>query len=310
MGYLSTFHEGMNIGMPLVDPNHPILKNNTTLEYTHFSILFSKDRKQPICTAVNIDGKDFFEIKRKEKSHKWLIDTRTIISKNEQLGKEFYSITNKDFHKGHIVRRLDPCWGNDTEARKAEEDTFHYTNASPQHRLFNPAIWLELERNVLEKGAVAFDEKITVFAGPVLSPADKPFIKQVDKELIFIPSRFWKIIIWKKEDKSTNAVGFMQSQEALIDKWIDHGYGEERVRNLLDDHFENMKFKNEAVYQVNISEIEKVTGLILELEGVTLPPVKSGMVELTRGTKKNITYNGRYRSTAKKSVSIDGMVLE
>lgn len=308
MGYFKDFIIGKSICVPQIVTGHSALKNNITLDYTHFSILFSRDRKQPICTAVNIDGKNFVESKRKEKADKWVFDAA--LKKNEHIADRFYDLTNKDFHRGHIVRRLDPSWGNPSEAARAEEDTFHFTNASPQHRDFNPKIWLELERNVLEKGAVAFDEKITVFAGPVLSPADKPFIKQVDGELIFIPARFWKIIIWNKSDGRTAAVGFMQSQQHLIDRWLDQGYGKTRVRGPLDDHFENMKFKNDAVYQVNIGEIEKVTGLTFNLNGIFLPQVKTGMTEVTRGVDSGQAYKGRYRSSGDETISVDGLVLE
>jgi endonuclease G, mitochondrial len=308
MGYTTTFLDAAAIDLPKVGPLHPVLKNNVLLHYTHFSVFYSRDRKQPICTAVNINGKDFVEIKRKGKADKWLYDGN--VGKKEQLGQDFYSLTNQDFHKGHIVRRLDPCWGNGTESKKAEADTFHYTNASPQHRKFNPAIWLELERNILEKGAVAHDEKISVLAGPVLSPADKPFIHQINNELIFIPHRFWKIIIWKKETGSICAVGFMQSQESKIDNWVDQSYGKDRTRSALDDHFENMKFKDDAVYQVNISEIEKVTGLLFDLKGIVLPKVKTAMKEVTRGIKSGLAYKGRYRSTAEENISVEGLVLE
>jgi endonuclease G, mitochondrial len=308
IGYSPTFLERQNIDLPRIERSHSLLKNNVTLHYTHFSVIFSKDRKQPVCTAVNIDGKEFVEIKRKEKADKWVFDKT--IQENEQLGHSFYSNTNADFHKGHIVRRLDPSWGNNEEAARGEKDTFHYTNASPQHREFNPKIWLELERNVLEKGAVSQDEKITVFAGPVLSPADKPFIKLINEDLVFIPNRFWKIIIWNKTDGRTAAVGFMQSQETLIQRWLDQGYGKDRDRGALDDYFENMKFKNEAVYQVNISDIQNLTGLSFSLEDTFLPNVKEKMKELTIGIQKGSKYAGRYRGSSNEEISVDGLVLE
>jgi hypothetical protein len=31
------------------------------------------------------------------------------------------------FQKGHLVRRIDPCWGEDEVALAAEADTFHWT---------------------------------------------------------------------------------------------------------------------------------------------------------------------------------------
>jgi endonuclease G len=310
IGYLHTFLEGSIINFPSIDANYPISRNTIILPYTHFSVFYSKDRKQPISTAVNIDGKNFMEIKRKENSDTWLFDNKVDVS--EQIGKDFYSQTQGDFQKGHIVRRLDPCWGDPAVTLQGERDTFHYCNASPQHRKFNPAIWLELERNILEKGAVAYDEKITVLAGPVLSPADKPFIKKINNELIFIPSRFWKIIFWRKLDSKIFAVGFMQSQENLIYRWVDQNYGKARTRGPMDDHFENMQFKNNAVYQVNITDIEKTTGLKFDLKNIQLPKVSTnaGISELIRGSQNVRRSQKRYRNTDEKTTSIEGMILE
>ncbi len=43
-----------------------------------------------------------------------------------------------DFDIGHHVRREDPVWGDTAEfAIKCNDDTFHSTNACPQHKNFN-----------------------------------------------------------------------------------------------------------------------------------------------------------------------------
>jgi DNA/RNA endonuclease G (NUC1) len=165
----------------------------------------------------------------------------------------------------------------------------------------------------LEKGAVAFDERIVVFAGPVLNELDKPYIEPVGGSLVFIPSRFWKIIIWKKKNGIHSAVGFMQSQESLIHRLVDQQYFvKEKFRSDADEHFENMKFKNDAVYQVEIPEIEKIAGLLFDFDGIHLPKPKNFMDELTIGTAEvaDKKYKGRYRSSGDEDINIEGMVLD
>lgn len=274
------------------------------LNYTHFSLLFSTGRKLPMCTAVNISGKGK-DIRRSKDV--WKLDPAINVA--DQLTGAFYSKTDQAFHKGHIVRRLDPCWGSDAVAKKAEEDTFHYTNAAPQHRKFNPAIWLELERNILEKGAARFDHRLIVFAGPVLSANDKPYVKLIDGGHVFIPTHFWKIVIWQKEDKRVYAVGFMQSQKDHIARLVDHGYKSTRKRAPGDDHYEHLKFKNDAVYQVPISEIEKVTGLMFDLTGVVQPFSQGEARELLVKTKDGKRNRSSKHVRKGERLNVFGLVL-
>lgn len=38
---------------------------------------------------------------------------------------------------GHLTRRNDPTWGTSDEAERANADTFHFANCTPQHLRFN-----------------------------------------------------------------------------------------------------------------------------------------------------------------------------
>ena len=111
------------------------------LPYTNFSIVMNGERKQCFYTIVNIDGAQHQDLPR---NGSWEIDGR--IPRSCQLGNEAYS--NNDIDKGHMVRRLDPCWGRD--AQKANLDTFSYCNATLQHANLNQKEWLDLENHVLD----------------------------------------------------------------------------------------------------------------------------------------------------------------
>ena len=62
------------------------------------------------------------------------------------------------------------------EAKRANGDTFHTTNCSPQVLGFNRSnkdgLWGELENYVLKQAKA---ERLSVFAGPVLSDDDEWF---------------------------------------------------------------------------------------------------------------------------------------
>jgi len=204
-----------------------LLKNGTTvLDYTHFSILMSKSRRLAYYTAANINGQQLINIQRPKK---WYFDPR--LDRKYQCGPELYD--NNDIDRGHLVRRLDPVWGK--LAKKANEDTFHFTNCSPQHKNFNQLTWLDLENYIL-KNAETFDLKVTVFTGPVFRTDDMLY------RGVKIPAEFWKIAVMVKSDGNLSATAYLQTQKNLI-------------RDL------EFAFGSYKTYQVAVSNIEILTGL-------------------------------------------------
>jgi endonuclease G len=204
-----------------------LIKNGTTvLDYTHFSIVMSKSRRLAYYTAVNIHGQQLINLQRPKK---WYFDPR--LDRKYQCGPELYD--NNDIDRGHLVRRLDPIWGK--LAKKANEDTFHFTNCSPQHKNFNQTTWLDLENYILDN-ANAFNLKVTVFTGPVFRTDDMLY------RGVKIPAEFWKIAVMVKEDGNLSATAYLQTQ-----------------KNLIRD-FE-FAFGSYKTYQVAVRNIEILTGL-------------------------------------------------
>jgi endonuclease G len=128
------------------------------LDYTHFSVAMNGARRMPYYAICNIDGKQSKNVARGDD---WRFDTR--IGEEFQCGNDIYK--NNDLDKGHMVRRLDPVWGNTEVATKANSETFFYTNACPQHKDLNQKEWLELEDYILGN-TNTFDLKVCVFTGP------------------------------------------------------------------------------------------------------------------------------------------------
>jgi endonuclease G, mitochondrial len=274
-GYKPGFLKGnSSIGFPAMTA---VQKKDSKprLDYIHYSVIMSQARKLAYFTAVNIDGKNWQDNSR---SGSFKNDPR--INGDEQLGTALYSAKKSDFDKGHLVRREDPEWGDKATATKAGINTFYYTNAAPQHKDLNREIWADLEANILHTGAADQQLKCTVFTGPILSDKDGVFVTQVKGEDIKIPSMFWKVVVWKKSDGKTYAVGFLQNQEKFL---LRDGIIRKQVtvslsttRTLRDeDIFEHLKFKDGKSYQVKIDEIEKMTGLKFNWKGVARPYKKT-----------------------------------
>jgi endonuclease G, mitochondrial len=213
---------GVDLPMPQLkdgfkDQAAPLLADPTKseLKYTHFSTIQSKERRQPLLTAVNIDGDSFQEMERKGS---WVLDGR--IAREYQLGNEAYK--NNDIDKGHQVRRKDPMWGPDAE--KAGGDTFAYTNSGLQHSDLNQRSWLDLENNVLN-GAVALKERKTVFTGPVFSEDDPSFDNQGKMQTpTKMPMAFWKVQVWNKPGEGLQAEAFLLSQKDLVGQKASGGH--------------------------------------------------------------------------------------
>jgi endonuclease G len=144
----------------------------------------------------------------KREKDKWFVDPR--IPAAEQTDESVYK--NNPLDRGHLVRRLDPAWGTSRElAKLSNDDTFHFTNCSPQHEDFNQnqTTWAGLEDYILEN-ADNRDFRATVFTGPVFEEDDDPFAG------VQLPREFWKVAVMVKESGDLSATAYLLSQAELI----------------------------------------------------------------------------------------------
>ncbi len=244
------FHETDYAGRRGYDPDFlgrplplPKAKDNTALartaageselRYHHFSVLMHRKRRLALMTASNVDASK--AAKRPEPrpeadytrdglgglgendQERWFRDDR--IMAVEQLSDRFFNLDRKAFDKGHLVRREDVAWGATyDELRRANGDTYHITNCSPQVKGFNrsstPDIdtnWGDLENLVLGQ---ADTERLSVFAGPVLADSDRIFVgvDDVGPVEVQIPSRYWKVIVARRGTR-LESYGFLLQQD-------------------------------------------------------------------------------------------------
>lgn len=207
------------------------------LKYEHFSLAVNAQRKLAFWTACNIDGKTLKSVNRKtgglkprrpgdaeafdaaEARESWFPDSRLndadytnddLYASQRVPGAKPGSKAHLDgmFQRGHLVRRADPSWGADAKALKADADTFHFTNCTPQVGFFNTGsapdlpglgggkLWRAIEDYVLEN-AVDEQLRVSVFTGPVFRNNDPEWREDII-EGFQVPLRFWKIVVWAK----------------------------------------------------------------------------------------------------------------
>lgn len=213
--------------------------DNYVLRYHHYSVVMNGTRRLAYLTAVNIDGRIARRVRRER--DKWFFDPR--ISREQQAGNEVYKRNPLD--RGHLVRRLDPAWGESQQiAKVANDDTFHWTNCSPQHEDFNrnDTTWAGLEDYVLDN-AIAKNFQVSVFTGPVLAGDDEQY------RGIQLPRQFWKVVVLVKDNGDLSATAYLLSQERLL-------------RRISLEGFQYGAYRN---FQVKVQKVEELTGLAFGL---------------------------------------------
>ncbi|NMF66493.1 DNA/RNA non-specific endonuclease [Brasilonema octagenarum] len=207
------------------------------LRYTHFSIVMCETRRLAFYTAVNIDGKQWVGLNRRD--DEWFFDPR--ISSEMQVGNDFYSNEPGNFFdRGHLVRRQDPIWGEQSEAKIANSDTFHFTNCSPQYFQFNQSqqLWQGLENFILTN-TDQDDLLATVFTGPVFQQSD------IVHRGVQVPKFFWKVVVVVDKQRKLSSSAYVVSQEKF-------------VQNIPFELLPVGQFNN---FQVSIANLETRTGL-------------------------------------------------
>ena len=159
----------------------------------------------PFFSICNIDGAKRILVDRDtgqavsqpEATENWAIDPR--IPEEAQLSDAFYQRLRSAFRaadffaRGHMTRREDPNWGTAPSAEKANNDTFHHTNACPQvNTAFNASkkVWQGIENFILNS-ADDSNLKVTVITGPVFAD-DDPAFEDPEFGPVRLPRRFWK----------------------------------------------------------------------------------------------------------------------
>jgi endonuclease G len=263
-GYEADFL-GVSVPMPTVRRKSAMAEladGSNVLHYEHFSVVVNKQRRLAQFTASNIDaskaakepepGKDYG---RKglagfgeTDTEKWFTDPR--IQLTHQLPNRFYTKDRGAFDRGHIVRREDVAWGATyDQVRRANGDTYHVTNCSPQVAGFNQSmqkgVWGQLENLVLDQ---AETERVSLFAGPAFDARDPVFVGVDDEGAVTIPipRKFWKVVVARSDGK-------LQTFAFLLEQ------------DLSETEMETLEFTVEPAWRERMISMRQLDDLIPEL---------------------------------------------
>jgi len=251
-GYSSTFLgvAGLTVELPTFSPalaptilSRPSLRNNTLLDYPHFTLVMATDTRSAVYVALNIDQGTL----RRSSRSGWSVDRR--IPAAAQLDNAYYR--NNVYDRGHLARRASTSWGTtEREAQAASDASMTYTNAALQHGSFNQDEWLALEDYVKAFEGDA-NGRLSVFSGPVYGPPDAPsatFVTPSDgRAPAAVPAAFFKILAYATPRGSLGVSAFLMAQDAAA---------------LRDKRGANAPLFDVRAYQVTVMEIEALTGLV------------------------------------------------
>lgn len=211
VGFLFGQKENKSLELP------KIRKGEEIVRHSYFSLVYSEEHEQSRWVAYvlkydMINGDE-------ERSNSFKEDPKIITqSANDNDYK------GSGYDRGHLAPAADMSFSQD-----AMQESFYYSNMSPQLPAFNRGIWKKLEAEFREYAQSL--HKIYVVTGPIL----KPGLSEIGENGVDIPEEYYKAALFVS-DSCVQAIAFV---------------------------LPNKKISDESVYSFSISidELEKRTGL-------------------------------------------------
>ena len=231
----------IDIPKPNLEIEDDVLKNDKfreemIVDYIHYSVIMSISNRQALVSAANVDQKE----NKSVDGRRWFLDSR--IGSENQVGNQAY--LQNDWDRGHLTRRTSVTWGSNYEAKRASNDSCSYANASMQHKNFNQDEW-RVPENEVHRFERDKNDKLCVFTGPIFTEIDRWYSRRSLKEMVRIPSGFWKMIAYI--DKNSNKLACQAYVLYQDDKFLADRAGSKII-----------VLKK---YQVTVTEIERITAL-------------------------------------------------
>ena len=196
-----------------------IPKTNSTdeiLSHVGYSFVYNEEHEQSNWVAYHLTKEK--AVKLFERTNKFVPDplVKTLTANNKDYEASGYD-------KGHLAPAADMSWSKQTM-----EESFYFSNMSPQLPAFNRGIWKKLEE--LVRAWVFTDSSLYIVTGPVLTKG----LKTIGANQVSVPKYYYKVIL-KYTEHNIKAIAFLFPNESS-DKQL-------------------------QIYAVPIDGLEKLTGI-------------------------------------------------
>lgn len=157
--------------IPATSPEH------TIISHTGFSLTYNESHEQANWVAYELTREK--TVKVAERTDKFLSDPK--VTTGTAVNQDY---TKSGYDKGHLAPAADMSW-----SEIAMNESFYFSNISPQLPGFNRGIWKRLEE--LVRTWAVENDAIYIVTGPVLSEG----LQSIGTNKVSIPDYFYKVIL-------------------------------------------------------------------------------------------------------------------
>ncbi|MFM7106495.1 MAG: DNA/RNA non-specific endonuclease [Flavobacteriales bacterium] len=176
-------------------PEWPEVESNqTVVSHTGYSLVYDETHEQARWVA--------YELTREETGND--VERSNHFIEDPQISTR--SATNADYAKsgydrGHLAPASDMGWST-----TSMEESFYFSNMSPQNPSFNRGIWKKLETQV--RNWANEHERVYVVTGPILSEG----LPTIGQNEVSVPKYYYKVILDNREP-GMHGIGFILPNE-------------------------------------------------------------------------------------------------
>jgi endonuclease G len=156
-------------------PKHGI--NDMIVTHTGFSLLYNENHEQAAWVAYELNKEK--TVKIAPRTNKFIPDPKV---KTGTATNNDYK--NSDYDRGHLAPAADMGW-----SYPSMNESFYFSNMSPQVPGFNRGIWKKLEE--LVRTWAVENESIYIVTGPILTDN----LPAIGQNKVSVPASYYKVIL-------------------------------------------------------------------------------------------------------------------
>lgn len=213
----------------------PELKPNQTITYhTGFTLCYNKTHEQSNWVAYQLTSAETQGAN--ERTNKFKPDPKI---KGGTATDADYKQSGYD--RGHLAPAADMAW-----SEKTMQESFYYSNMSPQVPGFNRGIWKKLEEQVRD-WAVQFNE-VYIATGPVLTNG----LPYIGGNKVSVPNLYYKALL-VYGNKGKQAIAFVLPNQASQQPLVSYVVSIDSLENLTGiNFFAALQDDEEALIEANV----------------------------------------------------------
>lgn len=166
------------------------------ITHTGYTLLYNEKHEQASWVAYELTKAE--TISKFDRTDKFQVDP--MVKTGTADGKDYEGC---GYDRGHLAPAADMCWSEITA-----DESFYYSNMSPQAPSFNRGLWKRTEK--LVRDWAAENGSLYIVTGPVLSKG----LKTIGKNQVSVPDYYYKVIL-DYSNPDVKAIGFVMPNDTL-----------------------------------------------------------------------------------------------